>query len=145
MSYLGGIYQSCLEVVIQWSVISLNMTIEGDLFNLFSDIIYGNLRFTVGMMNEFLRRGMTQDGWPVEGWPYLPRVMIVRDLLILAMELLGELSRLEMPGTVGSVWRCRNEARRGGGRGGGMGGGGSGGMTGGGGGRGGFSGSVEWF
>ena len=61
------------------------------------------------------------------------------------MELLGELSRLEMPGTVGSVWRCRDEARRGGGRGGGMGGGGSGGMTGGGGGRGGFAGSVEWF
>ena len=57
------------------------------------------------------------------------------------MELLGDLPRLGMSGTVASAWRCCDEARRGGG----MGGGGNGGMTGGGAGGGGGVGSIEWF
>ena len=107
------------------------MTIEAEIFNLFSEIIYGNLSFCVELMDKFVRRGLTADGWPADGWPYIPRVMIARDLLILVRDLLGDLPRLGMSGTVGSAWRCRDEARREGWRGGG-GGGGSGGRSGGG-------------
>ena len=121
------------------------MTIEAELFNLFAEIIYGNLRFSVEMLDKFVRRGLTADSWPADGWPFIPRVMIVQDLLRLVRDILGDLPRLGMSGTVGSVWRCRDEARREGGRGGGRGGGGSGGRIGGGAGGGGGVDSTEWF
>ena len=119
------------------------MTIEAQLYNLLAEFIYGNVCFTLELADEFVRRGL-QDGWPADCLSFLPRVMVVRDLLRMAMDLLGDLPMLGTSGTVASVWRCREEARRGGGRGGGMGGGGSGGMAGGGAGVGGVVGSIEW-
>ena len=69
MSYLGGIYQGCFEVITQWSVELVNMTIEADLFNLLAEFIYGNLKFTVGLMDKFVHRGLTAGGWPADSWP----------------------------------------------------------------------------
>ena len=56
----------------------------------------------------------------------------MRDLLRLALDILGNLPVLGLGGSVASVWKSREDARRGGGRGGGMGDGGSGGLSGGG-------------
>ena len=108
MSYLGGIYQSSFELIIHWSVELTKMTIEAQLYNLLAEFIYGNVRFTVELADEFVRRGL-HDGWPADCWPYLLRVMIVRDLLRLAMEILGDLPMLGTSGTVALVWRCREE------------------------------------
>ena len=123
------------------------MDIESQLYNILSEFIFGNICFTLELADEFVRRGR-QGGWPADCLTFLPREMVLRDLIRMAVDLLGDLPVLGPSGTVASVWRCREEARRGGGRGGGMGGGGSGGMAGGmaggGAGVGGVVGSIEW-
>ena len=32
-------------------------------------VIYGNLKFTVGLMDKFVHRGLTAGGWPADSWP----------------------------------------------------------------------------
>ena len=107
------------------------MSMETQLYNLLLDFIYGNIRFRLELADEFVMRG-NREGWPQECWAYLPRIMIMRDLLRLALDVLGDLPVLGLGGSVASVWNSREDARRGGGRGGGMGDGGSDGLSGGG-------------
>ena len=103
---------------------------ELQLYNLLSDFSYGNIRFTLELADEFVLRG-NREGWPQECWAYLPRIMIMRDLLRLALDILGDLPVLGAGGSVALVWNTREYVRTGGGREGGMGDGGSDDMSGG--------------
>ena len=129
-------------------MVTVTIKMEADLFNRSAERLYWNLSFCVRFIEGFLRRGLTVDGWPMDGWPYLPCVMYARDLLITIRDMVGGLPRIGRTGTVGSVngmigWRGFGQARRGGGGGGGR-GGGSGGRSGGGVGGGGGVASIEW-
>ena len=100
----------------------MTIKMEAEMFNLSAEILYGNLSFCVRFIDQFVRRGLTVDGWPMDGWPYLPCALLARDLLITIRDLVGGLSRAGRTGTIGSVngmigWRGFDRARRGGGRG----------------------------
>ena len=106
------------------------MSMDSQLYNMLCEYIYGNICLTLELADDFIMRG-NQEGWPQECWAYLPRIMIMRDLLRLALDVLCDLPVLGLGGSVASVWNSREDARRGGGKGGGMGDGGSDGLSGG--------------
>ena len=91
------------------------MSMELQLYNLLSDFVYGNIRFTLELADEFVMRG-NQEGWPQECWAYLPRILVMRDLLRLALDVLGDLPVLGAGGSVASVWNTREYVRTGGGQ-----------------------------
>ena len=136
MLYLSGIYLSRFEVIIQWSVGLSRMDIESQFFDMLAEFMFGDLHFILKLAYEFVYRGL-HGGWPDGCLPFLPQVIIMRDILRMVLGIVGNLPLLGTGGTVASAWRYREESRRGGGRGGGgrgggMGGGGTGGMAGGG-------------
>ena len=116
------------------------MDIESQFFDMLAEFMFGDLHFILKLAYEFVYRGL-HGGWPDGCLPFLPQVIIMRDLLRMLLGIVGDLP-LMTGGTVASAWRYREDSRRGGGRGGGMGGGGNGGMAGGG--VGGGVGSIEW-
>ena len=138
MLYVGGIYLSRFEVIYQWSLRFSKMDIQSQYFEMSSESIFGYLMFVLELSEEFINRGLN-GGWPDDCLPYLPQIIIMRDLVRMLIGIVGDLPLMGAGGTVADAWRNREDSRRGGGRGGGMGGGGNGGM----GGVGGADGSID--
>ena len=116
MSYLGGIYLSSFEVIYQWSVRLSNskMDIQSQYFDMLAVFIFADLHFVLELADEFVYRGL-HGGWPDGCLPFLPQVVIMRDLLRMLLGIVGDLP-LMTGGTVASAWRYREDSRRGGGR-----------------------------
>ena len=127
MSFLSGIYLSRYEVIIQWSVGLSRMDIESQFFDLLAEFIFGDLHFVLELADEFVYRGL-HGGWPDGCLPFLPQVIIMRDLVRMLLGIVGDLPLMGTGGTVAAAWRYREDSRQGGGSRGGMGGGGNGGM-----------------
>ena len=143
MSYLGGIYLSSFEVIYQWSVRLSNtkMDIQSQYFDMLSEFIFGDLHFVLELADEFVYRGL-HGGWPEGCLPFLPQVIIMRDLVRMLLGIVGDLPLMGTGGTVAAAWRYCEDSGQSRGSGGGMGGGGNGGMEGSG--VGGGDGSIEW-
>ena len=106
------------------------MDIQSQYFDMISESIFGYLMFVLELSEEFINRGLN-GGWPDDCLPYLPQIIIMRDLVRMLIGIVGDLPLMGAGGTVADAWRNREEEeRRRGGRGGGMGGGGNGGMGG---------------
>ena len=91
------------------------MSMDSQLYNMLCNYIYGNICLTLELVDDFIMRG-NQEGWPQECWAYMPRVLVMRDLLRLALNVLGDVPVLGAGGSVASVWNTREYVRTGGGQ-----------------------------
>ena len=91
------------------------MSLDHQLYNLLCEYIYGNICLTLEICDDFLTRG-NEAGWPQECWAYMPRVLVMRDLLRLALSTLGEVPVLGVGGSVASAWNTRQYVATGGGQ-----------------------------
>ena len=103
------------------------MDIQSHYFDMSSKSIFGYLMFVLELSEEFINHRLN-GGWPDDCLPYLPQIIIMRDLVRMLIGIVGDLPLMGAGGTVADAWRNREGSFRGGGRGGGMGGGGNGGM-----------------
>ena len=93
----------------------LRMSLDLQLYNLLCEYIYGNLCLTLEICDDFLTRG-NEAGWPQQCWAYMPRVLVMRDLLRLALNTLGEVPVLGVGGSVASAWNTWQYVTTGGGQ-----------------------------
>ena len=91
------------------------MSLDPQLYNLLCEYIYGNICLTLEIVEDFLTRG-NEAGWPQEVWAYMPRVLVMQDLLRLALSTLGEVPVLGVGGSVASAWNTRQYVATGGGQ-----------------------------
>ena len=104
MSYLGSIYLSSFEVIYQWSLRFSKMDIQSQYSDMISESIFGYLMFVLELSEEFINRGLN-GGWPDDCVPYLPQIIILRDLVRMLIGIVGYLPLMGAGGTVTDAWR----------------------------------------
>ena len=82
------------------------MSLDPELYNLLCEYIYEYVCLTLETVDDFLTRG-NEAGWPQQSWADMPRVFVMRDLLRLALNTLGDVPVLGVGGSVASAWNTR--------------------------------------